>query len=107
MVPSTVRTSTVVGLAAASRLPPNPAAMGITSQTRKKILSPVLTISYYPQVYENSIPSVDIMAHSVDANQIVFALNSKLDYVIHLLTGNGHKPASELAKLRNWSETNC
>lgn len=26
-------------------------------------------------------------------------LNSKLDYVIHLLTGNGHKPVSELVNM--------
>jgi hypothetical protein len=50
MVPSTVRTATVVGLAAASRLPLNPAAMGITKKARKKILSAVLNISHNPHI---------------------------------------------------------
>jgi hypothetical protein len=50
MVPSTVRTSTVVELEAAIRLPPRPATMGITSQAIKKTLSPVLSISYYSQL---------------------------------------------------------
>jgi len=43
------------------------------------------------------IQSPDIMADSVDAKQMLLTLNSKLDYIIHLLTGNGHKPVSELA----------
>jgi hypothetical protein len=96
MVPSTVRTSTVVGLAAEIRLPPKPAAMGSTSQTRKRSLSPVLSISHYPQVYGNQIPSPDIMTYSTDVKQILLSVDGKLDYIIHLITGNGHKSINEI-----------
>ncbi len=37
------------------------------------------------------------MADFVDTKQILLTLNSKLDYIIHLLTGNRHKPAGGLA----------
>ena len=46
-------------------------------------------------------------ADSAETKQMFLTLNSKLDYVINLLTGNRHKPVCELAKLKNWSETNC
>jgi len=42
------------------------------------------------------VQSPDIMADSVDAKQMLFTLSSKRDYIIHLLTGDGHKPVSEL-----------
>ena len=38
----------------------------------------------------------DIMADSIDAKQMLVILNSKLDYIIYLLTGDGHEPISEL-----------
>ncbi len=37
------------------------------------------------------------MTYSTDVKQILLSVDSKLDYIIHLLTGNGHKPADELA----------
>jgi len=73
--------------------------MGSTSQTRKKILSPVLSISHYPQVYGNSVPPAfppdNIIADSAQTKQMLLILNGKLDYIIHLISGNGHKPVSQ------------
>ena len=39
----------------------------------------------------------DMIADSAETKQMFLILNSKLDYIIHLLTGNGHKSVSELA----------
>ncbi len=39
---------------------------------------------------------MDIMTYSTDVKQIILNIDDKLGYIIHLLTGNGHKPADEL-----------
>jgi len=36
------------------------------------------------------------MTYSTDVKQILLNVDGKLDYIIHLLTGNGHKPVGEL-----------
>jgi len=36
------------------------------------------------------------MTYSSDVKQILLKVDGKIDYVIHLPTGNGHKPVSEL-----------
>jgi hypothetical protein len=42
----------------------------------------------------------DIMADSVGTRQMLLTLNSKLDHIINLLTGDGHKPVSELVNTK-------
>jgi hypothetical protein len=53
------------------------------------------------------IQSPDIMADSVDAKQMLLTLNSKLDYIIHLLTGDGHRPVSELINTKGVIKYSC
>jgi hypothetical protein len=53
------------------------------------------------------IQSPDIMADSVDAKQMLLTLDSKLDYIIHLLTGDGHKPVSELINTKEVIKYTC
>jgi hypothetical protein len=47
------------------------------------------------------------MADSVDTKQMLFTLNSKVDYIIHLLTGDGHKPVSELTNTKEAIKYAC
>ena len=48
-----------------------------------------------------------IMADSSDTKQMLFTLNSKLDYIIHLLTGDGLKPVSELVNTKEVIKCSC
>jgi hypothetical protein len=53
------------------------------------------------------IQSPDIMADSTDTKQMLLAVNSKLHYIIHLLTGDGHKPLNELINTKEVIKYSC